>query len=69
MSFPELEILNFTCEISPKRAKPEFLHVEFLILWQKGRFFMKDFFPESKRRTFTYVLRFFRGKENILHVI
>ena len=59
MSFPELKILNFTCEISPKRAKPECSHVKFLVLEQKEKSFMKNCFPESKRRTFTCVLRFF----------
>ena len=68
-SFLEFKILNFTCEISPKRIKSEFLHVKSLILWQKYKSFMKNCFPESKRRTFTCVLRFFRGKESILHVI
>ena len=62
MSFPELKMLNFTCEISPKRAKTEFLHVKSLILWQKDKSFMKDFFPENKRRTFSCVLRFFSRK-------
>ena len=64
MSFPELKILNFTCEISPKRTKSEFLQVEFLILWQKGRFFMKDFFPWEQETNFYICSEIFSRKIN-----
>ncbi|KGM37099.1 hypothetical protein SSIN_1241 [Streptococcus sinensis] len=43
--------------------------MKFLVLEQKEKSFMKNRFPESKTRTFSCVLRFFRGKESILHAI